>query len=100
MDDSMQRALNDLFRAQAEFKRCEAIVALKLESDAALDECLKKVGASIDDLLQSSCMRKHFKVEPCEKEADEPYRPPSWTLNESLDAENAKVFKRQCVGNK
>jgi hypothetical protein len=93
MKDGMDILLADLFYAQEEFKKCQVDVVMRLNRRMTSQECIEFVNLSdlrIKDPYTGT-------VYPDELQAKIPKKrvaPPSWTLNEKLDRENEKVFKK------
>ena len=104
MDEHVQIARDGLFKAQAAlldaqatFKKCQAVLMIKLGTDATIEECNKLIDANFEEFVKRPRIRK---ATVCEFQAAGvvTQNVPSWTLNDVLDSENAEVFKRRRVG--
>ena len=99
VDERVQAAIDELLEAHAasmkahsHFKKCQAEVFFKLDPATPLEDFEKVVDAKFSKFMQKPRTKnprnKDFEAAQIQKR----YHVPSWTLNESLDKENAKTF--------
>jgi hypothetical protein len=91
MKESMHMVLNHLFDAQTEFRACQVDAMMAFNPGSTPLQCMKFLDKNTDFRIKNITTGEAY---PDELQAKKRTKQSSWTLNETLDAENFEVFNR------
>ena len=90
--DNLHHAHAASMKAHAYFMKCQATVLFKLDPDTPFEDYVKLVDADFQNFIQKPKIDMASDEDFEDAHVTKTFRAPSWTLNESLDADNLTTF--------